>query len=99
MPQRAASSLPYSLDILSDFQNASAVLPLSEPDEIAGRLAISRSSVFRCLREARTPALLHRACRYVGPVGSEPGFGFKVGVAERVYLLNTKVTYMTYIPT
>jgi hypothetical protein len=41
----------------------------------------------------------HRACRYVGPVGSEPGFGFKVGVAERVYLLNTKVTYMTYILT
>jgi DNA-binding transcriptional regulator LsrR (DeoR family) len=27
-----------------------------KPDEIAVRLAISRSSVFRCLREARTPA-------------------------------------------
>jgi DNA invertase Pin-like site-specific DNA recombinase len=26
------------------------------PDEIATKLAISRSSVFRCLREARTPA-------------------------------------------
>jgi DNA invertase Pin-like site-specific DNA recombinase len=26
------------------------------PDEIAARLAISRSSVFRALREARTPA-------------------------------------------
>jgi hypothetical protein len=37
----------------------------------------------------------HRACRYVGP---EPGFGFKVGVADRVYLLNNKVPYMTYIP-